>query len=215
MKTVCLIPARGGSRRIPKKNIIELHGKPLVGHTIEKARKAKLIDETWVSTENKEIAGISKKYGAMVIDRPKHLATDTARTEHVMIHFAENVDFDNILLFECTYPLTTTEDINKLISKYFTNKLDSILSLKKTTDYIWKINKDETTEPISYKLGHNLRTQDYEGLYIESGGLYLISKKALLKSKCYVSGKIGYYVLPHPSFEIDTWDDLKIVKTLM
>lgn len=215
MKTVCLIPARGGSRRIPKKNIKELHGKPLVAHSIEKARKTELIDETWVSTEDKEIAKISKKYGAIVIERPKDLAVDTARTESAMIHFAENVDFDNILLFECTYPLTTVDDLDELLNKYFNNKWDSILSLKKTTDYIWKINKDETAEPVSYKLGHNLRTQDYEGLYIESGGLYITSKKALLKSKCCVSGKIGYYVLPHPSFEMDTLDDFKIVESLL
>jgi len=215
MKTVCLIPARGGSKRIPKKNVKELQGIPLVAHSINKAKKIKLIDEVWVSTEDKEIAEISKKYGAMVIERPKELALDTARTESVMVHFAKNVDFDNILLFECTYPLTTADDLNQLIIKYSKSIWDSALSLKKTTDYVWKINTDETAEPVSYKLGHNLRTQDYEGLYIESGGLYITSKKALLKSKCCVSGKIGYYVLPHPSFEIDTLDDFKIVESLL
>lgn len=215
MKTVCLIPARGGSKRIPKKNIKELQGTPLVAHSINKAKKAELIDVVWVSTEDEEIAKISKKYGAMVIERPKELATDTARARDVMIHFAKNVDFDNILLFECTYPLTTIDDLNQLIIKYFKNMWDSALSLKKTMDYIWKINKDGTAEPVSYKLGHNLRTQDYEGLYIESGGLYITSRKALLKSECCVSGKIGYYVLPHPSFEIDTLDDFKIVESLL
>ena len=168
----------------------------------------------WVSTDSKKIKAVAYQYGAMVIERPKELATDTAKSESVMLHFADNVDFDNILLFECVYPLTTIDDIDQLLNKYFNENWDSILSLKRTTDYIWKINEDGTTAPTSYKLGHNLRTQDYEGLYIESGGLYLTSKKALLKSKCYVSGKIGYYVLPHPSFQIDTWDDFKIVEAL-
>lgn len=215
MKTVCLIPARGGSKRIPNKNIVLLKNKPLLGSAIEKAKKVKEIEEVWVSTESKKIKEVALQYGAKIIDRPEELASDTAKSESVMLHFANQLDFDNLLLFECVYPLTTVEDIDQLINKYNSGNWDSILSLKRTTYYIWKINNDGTTYPSSYKLGYNLRTQDYEGLYIESGGLYLTSKKALLKSKCYVSGKIGYYILPHPSFQIDTWDDFKIVEALL
>ena len=96
-KIVCVIPARGGSKGIPKKNIISLKGKPLISYTIRASLESEVC-ETWVSTDSDEISDISMKFGARVLKRPAELAEDDSSTESVLIHFAENIDFDVIVL---------------------------------------------------------------------------------------------------------------------
>ena len=215
MKTVCLIPARGNSKRIPHKNLKRLNGKPLLIHAIEKAKKASCIDEVWVSTEDSQIAAVSKTQGAKEIMRPAKLASDTATTESVMMHFAEHVDFDYIFLYECTFPLTTADDFDESIRKYFNGDYDSMISLKRTTDFVWEVKENELTWPLSYELGKSPRTQDYKGLYMERGGMYITSRKALLKTGCRVSGKIGSYIINNEGIEIDTPEDFKLVGALL
>ena len=96
MKIVSVILARGGSKGIKKKNIIEIKNKPLIAFSIEASNNS-LVDETWVSTDNEEIAYVSGKYGANILNRPKELATDTSKSEDALVHFANNVDFDSQL----------------------------------------------------------------------------------------------------------------------
>ena len=107
MKIVSLTLARGGSKGVPRKNITPLNGKPLISYVIN-AAKASKIDETWVSTEDKEIAEVAKSYGALVVDRPPELALDDAKCEHSLLHFAKNVDFDLLV-----YIQNNISDVNK------------------------------------------------------------------------------------------------------
>ncbi len=100
-KIVSIIPARGGSKRIPKKNLIKINGKPLIYYMIKASLESK-VDETWVSSEDDEILRVAKKYGAKIIKRPEELATDTSSSESVLLHFADNCSFD-ILVFLDTY----------------------------------------------------------------------------------------------------------------
>jgi len=123
---VAIIPARGGSKGIPGKNIKLLNGKPLIAYSIEAAKSASSISAVYVSTDSPEIASVARKYGALVIDRPKELATDTATSESVLLHFAEQVDSDAIVFLQCTTPLTNSKDIDgavKLLEKGY----DSVL----------------------------------------------------------------------------------------
>ena len=114
MKIVAMIPARGGSKRIPNKNIKLMNGKPLMAWSIESAKKT-TADEVWVSTENKEIANIAKKYGAQIHWRPKELVTDKAMPEEALLHFSESNDFDAIILLQCTVALVNEKDLQALI----------------------------------------------------------------------------------------------------
>ena len=122
MKPICIIPARGGSKGVPKKNIRKIAGKPLIVYTIEKALKSKIFSHVIVSTEDKEIARIAKKYGAEVpFMRPKSLATDTIRIDEVLLHainelFKQKYAFDIMIWRDCTVPFIRNKDIKKSIS---------------------------------------------------------------------------------------------------
>jgi len=121
MKPICIIPARGGSKGVPKKNIRKINGKPLIAYTIEKSIKSKIFSDVIVSTEDKEIATISKKYGAKVpFLRPKYLATDNATSDDVLVHTVEKLielgfKFDVMVWRDCTVPFIRNKDIKKSI----------------------------------------------------------------------------------------------------
>ena len=120
MKTVAIIPARGGSKRIPRKNIKLLNGKPLIAYVIEASLKAYHFNGgVYVSTDDSEIKNISQKYGALVIDRPTELATDLSTTEEVIAHFLKQVPCDILVIIEATHPVISTADINGALTKFF------------------------------------------------------------------------------------------------
>ena len=135
MKIVALIPARGGSKRLPRKNIKSLCGRPLIDYAI-KASLNSNVDETWVSTEDKEIKNIALKCSAKVLDRPKELASDTSTQEEVMAHFTDNIDYDIIVLIEPTYPLIQTQDIDLALDKFIKKNCDSLLTLENKKFFI-------------------------------------------------------------------------------
>ena len=120
MKVLGLIPARGGSKRLPRKNILDFCGKPLIVWTIEAARKALLITETWVSTEDAEISQIAKDYGANVLYRPPALAQDDTRSADVVRHVLTMLPrFDYVCLLQPTSPLRTPDDIDECVKLAF------------------------------------------------------------------------------------------------
>jgi N-acylneuraminate cytidylyltransferase len=214
MKIVSLIPARGGSKRLPRKNIKNLAGRPLIDYSIKASLNSK-IDETWVSTEDEEIKKIALKCGAKVIDRPEKFARDESTTESVMQHFTENIDYDIIVLIEPTYPLITIEDINQSIDKFTKNNCDSLLALENKKFFLWDLVDEVIAKPINYNPESRLRYQDFEGFYVEEGGIYITTKDNFLKTNCRINGKIGYYLLKHPSMDIDNEIDFKIVEMLL
>ena len=101
MKTVALILARGGSKGIPNKNIINLKNKPLISYVINAANKSHC-DETWVSTDSNEIKKIAQSYGANVIDRPKELSEDYSKSEEALVHFSNNIEYDILIIIQTT-----------------------------------------------------------------------------------------------------------------
>jgi len=128
MKTVSLTLARGGSKGIPRKNLISINNKPLLYYTINNS-KLSGVDETWISTEDEEIKQVSLGLGAKVIDRPTHMSKDTSRCEEALMHFAENVNFDILVFLQNTSPLLKPEDIKLGISKVKTGEYDSVFSV--------------------------------------------------------------------------------------
>ena len=159
MKSIALILARGGSKGIPNKNIIDLQGQPLISYAIKAAKESE-VQETWVSTDSQAIKTIALKYGAQVIDRPKYLSTDTASSEGALIHFAKAMDFDNLVFIQPTSPLLKSEDINNGLNMFHSNKqYDSIFSVYKEH---WLPRWSSEYKPINWDPKNRPRRQDVE-----------------------------------------------------
>lgn len=210
MKIVSLIPARGGSKEIPDKNIINLKGKPLIYYTIQ-ASKNSSVDETWVSTNSSKISVISEGYGANIIKRPNEISKDDSKSEEALIHFAERVDFDILVFIQATSPLLTSKYIN--LGLDMMKKYDSVFSV---TREHWIPRWNKKHKPDGWDIQKRPMRQDIEEKFLENGAFYITKKQSLLKSKLRYSGKIGMVEMPlNLSFQIDTQDDLELVGRLL
>lgn len=208
LNAITLIPARGGSKGIPKKNIVEIYGKPLIAYAIEASLKSN-VDETWVSTDSDEIANIAVKYGAKVIKRPADISGDNATSEDALLHFAKkNVAFNVLVFLQATCPFIEDNDINKAIS--MTKNYDSIISVSKFDQFLW-----EGFKPM-YDIKSRKRRQDRKQIFIETGSMFVTKKENLLNSKNRISGNIGFVEVPKwRSIDIDTFDDLEFARKIM
>lgn len=227
-KAIAIIPARGGSKRIPRKNLQVLGGKPLVVHSILSALESPyLIDSVYASTEDKQIAKIAKIYGAKIIERPMALATDTATTLSVIQHAIKEleslgVDFDTVVLLQATCPFRKTSTIDRGLEKFWKNwsKYKSLFSVRPSKfppNWLLKINGGT----LKFILPNNfsrIRTQDLDKSYEIDGVLSVHKKDQLKKSKKYpfARNRTGYiFTNKMESIDIDDVYDLKIARALM
>jgi len=213
MKVVSLILARGGSKGILGKNIVDVNGLPLLSYTI-KASQESTIEETWVSTDCNNIKNIAQSLGANIIDRPDELAQDTSQSEEALLHFAEYTDFDVLVFIQPTSPLLQPKYINQGIDLLLNNnKFDSVCTVYKEH---WLPRWDPEGHPIGWNINKRPRRQDKSELYVENGAFYITTKKNLLKSKLRYSGKIGFIEMKFSeSFQVDTMDDLELIKKII
>ena len=224
---LAIIPARGGSKGLPGKNIKELCGKPLIAWSIEAGLKSKYIDELVVSTDYQDIADIAKEYGANVpFLRPDYLARDTATSFDAVKHtidFYKNElgkEFDYIVLLEPTSPLREIEDIDLAIEKLLSSSAESIVGISKTEDQnpAFLINKDQDNYLSGYenKDMKVLRRQDISDVYFFEGTIYISQTNILLNEETfYHKNTIGYEVPKYKSLEIDDIDDFIMVEAIM
>jgi CMP-N,N'-diacetyllegionaminic acid synthase len=212
MKIISVIPARGGSKGIPLKNIVDINGKPLISYTIEASLQSN-VDETWVSTDSSEISSVSSTYGASVIDRPSEISTDTSPSEEALLHFARDSDFDIMVFIQPTSPLIKSEDINKGLEMM--DKYDSIFTVHREH---WLPRWTLDVKPSGWGMDDwpkRPMRQDVSERYVENGAFYITTRKNLLESKLRYSGNIGVLELPlEKSFGIDTYEDLEFIRSL-
>ncbi|MBB1456677.1 cytidylyltransferase domain-containing protein [Pseudoalteromonas sp. SG43-5] len=222
MSTIAFIPARGGSKGVPQKNIKLLAGKPLIAWSIQQAKESELIDRVIVSTDCSEIAEIAKKFGAEVpYLRPSDISGDTASTESAMLHCCEFLKSENCLpeifiLVQCTSPLRKMGIFDKAIEEFNKERYDSMLSVSLSHRFTWK-NQEQ---PIaSYDFRNRPRRQDIrkeDQDYLETGSFYITKTAKLIESKNRLVGKIGMFITPEvESFEIDSEVDFVICEELM
>jgi len=205
---VSIIPARGGSKGIPRKNLIKINDKPLIYYTITASINSKYIDETWVSSEDKEILDYSKSIGANTILRPLELAMDNSPSEPSLLHFSEQCNFDQLVFIQATSPLIEAEDLDKGLE--IAQTCDSVVSVCDLTQSIWNDNGP------TYDLNNRKRRQDSEKRYLETGGFYITSKICLEKSKNRLSGQIKFCKIPkYKSIDVDSYEDLDLVKRII
>ena len=188
MNIIGITPARGGSKSIPRKNIKEIAGKPLIAWTIEAAKESEMIDRYVVSTEDEEIAQIVRGYGVEVFPRPAELATDEASTLCVLQQLVENIPCDIVVLLQATSSIRRPELIDECIKEFKDNDYDS-LATGFICDYI--------------EYGKNqLRRQDIEGFFYDDGNVYVIKADIVKKGK-HCGKKIGRKV-------ISRWENVEI-----
>ena len=215
MLTVIVIPARGGSKGILRKNLYQINGKPLIGYGIDVAKSTCF--RTIVATEDKEIQQYSISKGVDILAIPEELTKDDSPLDEVLMYFAEKVQFDLLILMQATSPMTRSEDIVRGVGMFHTypDQYDSAMSVINTNDIlIW--NKDKN-EAINYIPGNRGRRQERKSNYaIETGGFYITRRKQLLESGCRIGGRIGFVEVPYWShFQVDSLEDAEMIGRLM
>ena len=217
-KYITLIPARGGSKRFPGKNIHELNGTPLICHSIEYSLKNANVSGTYVSTDAEEIKRISCVAGAEIIDRPDELAGDYATSASVMKHAVEfltakGVKFDYVILLQATNPLRPKGLLDEAIDIIEKTGATSLFTVSRSEKKLGKII-DGKYVPWNYTFG--MRSQDMDPLYYENGLLYITSKELLLQE--IIEGQDAYpLVVDHPfgEVDIDTREDFEYAKFIL
>lgn len=216
MKNIAIIPARGGSKRIPEKNIQLFGGLPLLVHSIQYAvANNAFIDAIYVSTDDPTIKAIALAYGAKVIDRPDHLSGDLEPTITAVQHVLGNIDFEveNIILLQPTNPLRPLNLLKDCFDKFQKEKVDSLFTVTKNYQKFGKITSG-TFVPFNYEIGQ--RSQDLEPLYFENGLLYITKAKSILENKIITENAFPYlvnHIFAH--VDIDTKEDMEYAEYLM
>ena len=218
---VAIIPARGGSKRVPRKNLLPLRGKPLLAYTIEHAKRSTLINRIIVSTDDDEISAVAVQYGAEVIKRPPELSGDTASSEAALLHVVdwlaekEKYEPDILVFLQCTSPIRNENDIDNAITVFLESGADSLFSACRFKKYIWQVRKGEAS-PINYDYRHRWREQDFPHQVLENGSIYVL-KTGLLKELCNrLGGKIVVYEMDDlSSIQIDSDEDIMLCNRIM
>ena len=220
-KIIAIIPARGGSKGIPKKNIINFLGKPLLAWSIEDAKSSRLISAVYVSTDDKEIAKVSRKYGAEVIWRPKEFSGDSSPSEDALKHAmnevykAEPQKIDYVVFLQATSPLREAKDIDNAIKKIISADADSLFSGAEIEDfYIWKKMGNKLVS-FNYDYKKRKRRQDFGKQFVENGSIYIFRPEILFKYNNRLGGKIVISEMEFwKSFEIDDLESLKFCEEI-
>lgn len=221
MRICAIIPARGGSKGIPRKNLRLLGGKPLIAYTIEHALRARQVGRTIVSTDDAEIAEVARQYRAEVIMRPPEVATDTASAESVLLHVLSFLEKKEgyvpslIVFLQPTSPLRKPDDIDNAIDTLNAVEADSLFSCCRSHNFYWRL---EDGQPISvnYDYRHRPRRQDFTPEYIENGSIYVTKAEILKQHGNRLGGRITFYEMnPLDSFQVDTEEDFLLLEQLL
>lgn len=225
-KTVAVIPARGGSKGIPRKNLSTVLGKPLIAYTIEAALKAQTLAKVIISTDDDQIRAVSQDYGAEVpFLRPSHLATDTTPgisvLQHAITYLSEHQDYqaDMVVCLQPTSPLRSSEDIDAAVKLCLDSGADSVVSLCQAKHHPYWMKKivDGRVHPfMNENENHYTRRQDLPPVYQLNGALYVTRRKVLLEENSVLGEHTLAYIMPEErSIDIDTPSDLKFAELLI
>ena len=218
-KYIAIIPARGGSKGVPKKNIKEFLGKPLIEHSINYAKESKFIEKIILTTDNEEIKKIGKDNNITVVDRPKEISGDKATTEsaieHVISLFKFSID-TTIVLLQPTSPIRPKNSLDKMIKIFNEQLYDSMLTLSPIHPLTWKIDNKKTE--CMYDYSNRPRRQDFKEkdlIYDENGSVYIFTNKIFIEKNNRLGGKIGHYIFKEEyGRQIDTPLDFKLLETI-
>ena len=213
---LALIPARGGSKGIPGKNLQEVEGVSLVGRSVQAALASTRVSRVVVSTDDDAIAAAARSHGAEVVRRPEHLAGDTASSESALLHALEQLAMDGplppqLVFLQCTSPFTSGEQIDQVLAALDAPAVNSSFAVAAWHGFLWRgdgrgINHDPH-QP-------RQRRQDLEPAYLETGAIYAMDMAAFRDSGSRFCPPWQPVVLEHPGPEIDTPSDLALCRAL-
>jgi len=218
-KCLALIPARGGSKGVPQKNIREVAGRPLIAWTIVEAKKSKYIDSLVLSSDDNMIAKIAKDWGCDVpFTRPTELARDETPGIDVVLHALEKLpEYDYLILLQPTTPLRTVQDIDGCFEFFIQQKANvcvSVSEVSKTPYWMYTLNEENHMNPI---LDTNFpRRQDCPKVYSLNGVLYIADTRWLMQNRAFVTEEtLAYQMSSSRSLDIDTEWDMKLCENIL
>ena len=201
---LAIIPARGGSSGIPRKNVRMFGGKPLIAHTIDAAKRAPSVNRIIVSTDDEEIARVARECGAEVpFLRPAELATSTSKVVDAVIHLLEKLKVDehyeptHILLLQPTSPLRAADDIERAVALFNLRGADSVVSVSRTENVLMTKDENDALTVQNPELLSSPNRQELLAFYKFDGSMiYLIKTEVLLKERSFIAGKTVGYEIP-------------------
>jgi len=221
-KIIAIIPARGGSKGIPGKNLIPINGKPLIEWSINHALSSSLVDEVWVSSDSQEILDYSESIGAKGIPRPDSISGDKASSESAWIDAIIQIqkidkNIGLIVGMQATSPIRNEKDIDDAIVQYRQEELDTLFSGNMLDDMnYWSINKNDHLYSVNYDYQDRKRRQDLQEKFLENGSFYIFTPEGILSNNNRLHGKIGCYLMDKKTmFQIDEMEDIEICEAIM
>ncbi len=216
MTVLAIIPARGGSKGLPQKNVLPICGKPLIAWTIESARSSRYIDRVVVSTDDRAISRISLEHGAEVINRPESISGDGAPSEaalaHALLYLKDHEDYTPTLtvFLQCTSPLTSPEDIDRCVEELLDNQADAAFTVTPFHYFVWQENVDNVACGVNHDQKIRLRRQDRDQQFLETGAVYVFRTDGFLTSRHRFFGKTVFSEMPaERCLEIDELLDME------
>ena len=221
MSIVCIIPARGGSKRIPGKNLMPIAGRPALAWSLIHARQAKLVDDVVVTTDDQGIAALARAYGAKVVVRPDDISHDAATSESALLHAldarkAEGHDEPELVVFlQCTSPVRRLHDIDNAIQTYRDERADSVFSVCENSRLIWALPDDEPVA-INYSWKNRRREQEMERQVRENGSIYVFPPDLLRQTNNRMGGRKRVYQMDYwTSFQLDTEEHFELLDWIL
>lgn len=222
-KIVAIITARGGSKGLPRKNVLDLNGKPLIAHTIDAAKESQIFDKIIVTTDDKEIKEVSLKFGAEVIDRPAELATDMASSMDVIEHSLKVLqkneeNYTHFVLLQPTSPLRTATYIKESWSKYLKDDANSLVSVMEVEHPPQKmlIEKNGEVTPLTKWEDLTKPRQSLPKAYLPNGAIYICKIDKFMQGKNFFEKPLSIFEMDKKSsVDIDRKEDLELLKGLL
>ena len=218
---VAIIPARGGSKGIPGKNLKPVCGKPLLAWSIVQAYAAASVDSVWVTSDNDDILAVAREYGANPVRRPDSLSGDTATSESAWHHALQEIEGSGIVVdfvigMQATSPIRTASDLDSALGKVRHENLDSLLTVTEVEDYFnWRLGT-HGPESVNYDYRSRKRRQLIEKNYLENGSFYIFRPSILKNLNNRLGGAIGMHVMErHKMFQIDNPEDIALCEAIM
>ena len=219
-EVVAIIPARGGSKGVARKNLRRVGGVPLIARAIDAARRCPAVDRVVVTTDDAEIAAVAAEWGAEIVERPRELAGDEATSESALLHALDvlesrHVDTGVIAFLQATSPFIDVEALSEAVQLVRSRRRDSVFAAVETYGFLWKKGIGDAAEAVNHDVDVRPRRQDREPHYLETGGFYVFRAAGFRAARHRFFGSIGIAeVSPRSALEIDTVDELEIARAL-
>lgn len=222
MKTLTIVPARGGSKGIPGKNLRPVAGRPLLAHTLDAARRSRFVERLVVSTDDRDIASMAAAHHAEVVHRPASLAGNEASSESALLHALETLEAagdpapELVIFLQCTAPLMRPEDVDGTVQALLDHDADSAFAAVSFDHFLWRVDRSGVASSVNHDPSERQRRQERDGDFLEAGSVYVMRTQGFLHHQHRFFGKIVLHPVAASRWvEIDEPVDLELAEVLI